>query len=173
MIGLLFFGTIFLWLIFSIFLALRLPRWFNFKDRWGFVIAPMVFFLPVIDEVVALPQAYLLCQQAENEFWYDSSVKGGVMQFHGLHSEEKKIIGFNIEAKFDRNSEILKDTNKPVIKRTSIYFSAGFLGAFLDPSGKLVAILLPQRCPSMQWGREKYLNAVELLGLTSEPRPNF
>lgn len=98
MIGLLFFGAMYLWMGVAIYLAIRLPKRFNFKDRWGFVIAPVVFFLPVVDEVIALPQTFILCRQAENEFWYDSSVKGGVMQYHGLYSEEKKIIGFNILA---------------------------------------------------------------------------
>lgn len=60
-----------------------------------------------------------------------------------------------------------------MIKDTSVYFSGGLLGALMDFGYGRPPILLPQECPSMQRGIDQNQNAVKLLGVTREPRPDL
>lgn len=61
MIGLLFFGTIGLWWLVALFLGIKLPKWFKLKSGWSFLFVPLVFLLPVWDEVIAWPQIQMFC----------------------------------------------------------------------------------------------------------------
>lgn len=65
MIGLMFYGAILLWLAFTVFLALKLPRWLGIKKHlklWSILFGVLIFFLPVLDEVLAYPQIRHLCR---------------------------------------------------------------------------------------------------------------
>jgi hypothetical protein len=77
MIGLMFYGVIGIWIIVAIYLGLKLPQWFKLNGAWAWLFVPLMIFAPVMDEVIAIPQAYALCKKAEEAFWYDPTVKGG------------------------------------------------------------------------------------------------
>ncbi|MGY0195975.1 hypothetical protein ACWA7J_12985 [Leptothrix sp. BB-4] len=173
MIGLLFFGAIGLWLMIALYLGCELPKWFGLNIAWAILFVPLVFFVPVIDEVIAIPQAYALCKQAEEAFWYDSSVKGGVLTYYDEYSRDEQTVGFNIRVRVEKASSVLSGTRRPVIRRMRLFFSAGFLGSPAGSSGTSMPLLLPESCPGAVWSFPKYQEALKLLELTSEPRPNL
>ena len=173
MIGLMFLGAIVLWVLVSFMLGHKIPVWLKLKPIWAWLFVPLVFFAPVMDEVIALPQAYALCKQAEEAFWYDPAVKGGLTKYFSELSEEEKTIGSNIKVNIKNYTKVLKDDGRPAIKYTLVYFSSGFLNAPAGSSGKSMALLLPAECPSPPKSIEKYQKTVKLLELMSEPRPNF
>ena len=173
MIGLMFFGAIGLWIFIAVVLGLKLPKWFKLKPAWSWLFVPLVLFAPVMDEVIALPQAYALCKQAEEAFWYDPSVEGGVLKHYADYSREEKTIGLNIKARVEQSSSVLKGTGRPVIKTMDIGFSSGFLHFPAGSSGNSMALILPDSCPSRLWSVNRYQEVLKLLDLTSEPRSNF
>lgn len=173
MIGLIFYGAIILWGILSLVLGSKLPKWFKLKPVWSFAFVPAVFFMPVADEIIAMPQAYLLCKQAEEAFWYDPATKGGVAKYFSESYEEEKTIGLNIKVKIKSYTKVIKDNGHPAIKYSLIYFSSGYLNVPAGSSGRSMTLLLPDECPSPFKSIEKYQKTVKLLELKSEPRPNF
>jgi hypothetical protein len=172
MIGLIFYSAIGLWLLVAFFLGVMLPHWLKLKPAWAWLFVPLMIFAPVMDEVIALPQAYALCKQAEEAFWYDPTAKGKVLKYYSNYSREEKTIGLNIKTITERSSSVLVSDGSPVIKTVSIDFSAGFLNMPAGSNGKSMPLLLPETCPSRSWSINKYQNALKLLELTTEPRPN-
>ncbi len=173
MIGLLLFGAIGLWLMIALYLGCELPKWFGLNMAWAILFVPLVFFAPAIDEVIAIPQAYALCTQAEEAFWYDSSVKGGVLKYYDEYSRDEQTIGLNIKVKIENSSSVLIDAQRPVIKTMSVDFSAGFLNFPAGSGGNSMALILPDQCPSRLWMVNKYRDTLKLLKLTTEPRSNI
>lgn len=172
MIGLLFIGAIGIWLLVACFLGVKLPQWLKLKPAWAWLFVPLMIFAPVMDEVIALPQAYALCKQAEEAFWYDPTAKGKVLKYYSNYSREEKTIELNIKTITERSSSVLVSDGSPVIKTVSIDFLAGFLNMPAGSNGKSMPLLLPETCPSRSWSINKYQNALKLLELTTEPRPN-
>jgi hypothetical protein len=154
MIGLMFYGVIGIWIIVAIYLGLKLPQWFKLNGAWAWLFVPLMIFAPVMDEVIALPQAYVLCKQAEEAFWYDTGAKGGVVK-KGLNvlSREKLDVGLNISADRITYALTLRHSGKTAIKWSSIEFSSGFLHMPAGSSGTSIPLILPERCPSRsaQW----------------------
>ena len=154
MIGLMFFGAIGLWIFIAVVLGLKLPKWFKLKPAWSWLFVPLVFFAPVMDEVIALPQANALCKQAEEAFWYDASVKGSVIK-KGLNVPEvqQTNVGLNIPAQMTTYAIELIDSGNAAVKWTVVKFSSGFLHMPAGSSGTSMPLLLPEECPSRlrQW----------------------
>ncbi len=173
MIGLMFFGAIALWALVAFYLGRKLPTWFRLKPQWAWLFALLVFFAPVMDEVIAIPQTYALCKQAEEAFWYDPSAKGGVLKYYDDYSSEERTIGLNIKVKIRYGASVLKDSHAPVIKNMDVYFSSGLLHMPAGSSGTSMPFLLPETCPSRLWSMTKYQATLKLLELTTEPRPDF
>lgn len=126
----------------------------------------------MIDEVIAIPQAYFLCKKAEEAFWYDPSVKGGVVKYYDEYSREETTVGLNIRARIERATSVIQTSQRPAIRRMEVYFSAGFLKAPAGSNGAFMPLLLEQ-CPSPIWSMSKYQDTVKSLELTLEPRPQF
>ncbi|WP_284306776.1 hypothetical protein [Hydrogenophaga electricum] len=66
MIGLLFMAGIAVWLMVVIYLCRRIPRWLGltrYAKVAGFVLFPILLFLPVADELIGLWQFSRLCEQ--------------------------------------------------------------------------------------------------------------
>ncbi|WP_102661743.1 hypothetical protein [Herbaspirillum sp. BH-1] len=158
MIGLLFFGVIGLWGLISLYLGIKLPKWFKFKSGWSFLFVPLLFFAPVIDEVIAIPQAYVLCKQAEDAFWYDSTAKGKVRLMGSFPIRKDEVtVGFNVVAHIEEYGIKLAENNAIVSRWTEVRFSPGFLN-FPNGSGSgSMPLLLPSEpeCPAraVQWRR--------------------
>ena len=171
MIGLIFFGAIALWMLLALNLGRKIPQWFKLKPEWSWLFVPLVFFMPVMDEVIALPQAYVLCKQAEDAFWYDPSVKGGVLKYRSeLLSRSEQVIGINIKASVFRSAHVLKEENRSVIKDMEVDFSPGiFISHFFG--GTAPAMLIPASCPGSTWAVSKYQSTLNLLELTRESNP--
>ncbi|UIN22212.1 hypothetical protein [Herbaspirillum frisingense] len=166
MTGLLFFGVIGLWGMISLYLGIKLPKCFKLRSGWSFLFAPLLLFAPVIDEVIAIPRAYVLCKQAEDAFWYDSSVKGGVLKYYDEYSSEETTVGLNIRARIERATSVIQTSQRPAIRRMKVYFSEGFLKIPAGSSGTFMALLLPEQCPSKLWSIHKYQDTVRSLKLT-------
>lgn len=175
MIGLMFFGVIGLWVLLAMYLAYKIPRLLGAPDRqrwpWFFVLVPLLIFLPVIDEVIAYPQAMALCKQAENAFWYDPAATGGVLKYYGEYKKTEQVIGLNIKALVDQRYSILLEENRPVIRYMKVYFSSGFLKFPDGSSGNPMPLILPDHCPSDASSMEKYRAAHDLLQLIDQSRP--
>ncbi len=78
MIGLLFFGAIALWALVAFYLGRKLPVWFKLKPAWALLFMPLVFFAPVMDEVIAWPQMQVLCHAYYKQSDYDYKFAEGV-----------------------------------------------------------------------------------------------
>jgi hypothetical protein len=175
MIGLMFFGAIGLWFVFAIYLGRKLPTWLKLKPAWSWLFVPLVFLMPVIDEVIALPQAYALCKRAEDAFWYDPSAKGKTRMKEGAYLRNERIkVGLNIVAHVEEYGIKLAQTGAVVAKWTTVRFSPGFLNFPAGSSGGSMPLLLPwePECPSRltQWPK---IDAMKKeLQLTVEPDPS-
>lgn len=156
MIGLMFYGAIGLWVLMAFYLGRKLPKWFNLKPAWAFLFVPLVFIAPVIDEVIAIPQAYALCKKAEDAFWYDPAAKGKVRMKEGEYLRRENLtVGFNIVARVEEYGIRLADTDAVIAKWTEVRFSPGFLSFPNGSSGGSMPLLLPSEpeCPARltQW----------------------
>ena len=171
MIGLMFVGAIGLWTLIALFLGIKLPQWLKLNWAWSFLFVPLAFFTPVIDEVIAIPQAYALCKQAEDAFWYDLSTRKSVLNYYDTHSSEGITLGLNIKAQVRHSTSFTKVDPRPAIKSMEVFFSAGFLKAPAGSSGTFMPLLLPEQCPTPLWSIDKYQEAIKLLELSREPRP--
>ena len=173
MIGLMFLGAIVLWVFVAFMLGHKIPVWLKLKPIWAWLFVPLVFFAPVMDEVIALPQAYALCKQAEEAFWYDPTVKGGVLKYSSeLLSNSQKTIGLNIEAKTLNSTHVLKSDGSAVIKDMEVDFSPGSLNTLLwGATGH--PMILPDSCPGSTWAISKYQSTIKLLELSRESNPIF
>ena len=65
MIGLIFYGAIALWIFIALYLGRKIPKWFKLKPAWSWLFVPLVFFMPVMDEVIAWPHMQMLCRNFE------------------------------------------------------------------------------------------------------------
>ncbi|MES2831503.1 MAG: hypothetical protein V4695_05865 [Pseudomonadota bacterium] len=67
MIGLLFLGVALLWLVLTIYLTIKIPRWFGLKSssRWllRLVLVPLLLVGPFVDEIVGMRQFKRLCEE--------------------------------------------------------------------------------------------------------------
>jgi hypothetical protein len=63
MIGLMFLVIIGFWIMTSIFIGRRLPRWLKLKPVWSWLFIPLVFFAPVMDEAIGRWQFARLCDR--------------------------------------------------------------------------------------------------------------
>lgn len=159
MIGLMFLGVIGLWILLAIYLAGKLPSWFGVSSNWqrigSFALMPPLIFLPVIDEVGAIPQALALCKQAEDAFWYDRTAQKALVK-KSVSLETTYIEIFSgIQAKKSIFEKRLVTNDKPGISWVEITFSSRFFGFPAGSSGNKIPLLLPEICPSraVQWPR--------------------
>ncbi len=74
MIALLFYGVIALWALVAIYLGCKFPRWFKLKQAWALLFTPLVFFAPVVDEVIGRWQFKQLCEK-EAVIWLSPNWK--------------------------------------------------------------------------------------------------
>jgi hypothetical protein len=67
MIGLMFLGALIAWGLFAFWLGKNIPVWFKFKypNIVTVVLVPVIFLLPVADEVIAYPQMQALCSNLQ------------------------------------------------------------------------------------------------------------
>jgi len=171
MIGLMFFGSIGLWILFAIYLAVKIPGWFGVSGNrqwwWFFALMPLLVFLPVIDEVIAIPQARALCKQAEEAFWYDPEAKGKILANVSCSNMNNRevLIGLNIKATFEEQGACLLDTGQPAIRWTFVRFSSGYLNFPEGSSGGSMPLVLPSECPSTLALRQKIQNTKNFLQL--------
>ena len=63
MIGLIFYGAITLWVFIALNLGHKIPKWFKLKPAWSWLFVPLVFFAPVMDEVIGRWQFNQLCEK--------------------------------------------------------------------------------------------------------------
>ncbi len=119
MSGLLFFGAIGFWGLISIGLGIWLTKFFRGAGVWRplvvYVTVPLVFFAPVIDEVIAYPQMVALCRQGTNSMFdfapnMNSAKAYGRTVFYEI-SEAVPISLWPSTVKILRTDERLVDSN--------------------------------------------------------------
>lgn len=174
MIGLIFFGAIGLWILVAIYLGRKLPTWLKVNPKWSWLFVPLVFFAPVMDEVIAIPQAYALCKQAEEAFWYDPTAKGKIRMKGGTYLRDEKLtVGLNIVAHVQEYGIKLAETGAIAAKWSEVRFSSGFLKFPAGSSGDSMPLLMPwePECPSRlkQWPKIDSMKQELQLIVESDP----
>jgi hypothetical protein len=155
MIGLMFFGAIALWGLIAIGLGLWLTKFV--RASWsGFaalLFIPLVFFAPVADEIIALPQMKALCEQVN-----------GLELADGM--DEKKAYGRTVYTKSSTTSEALWPSSIKVARKKYFYVDAttkepilqgvmfepisGMLGVPAGSSGGQMTVLLKKCQPKIE-----------------------
>ena len=157
MIGLLFLLVIVLWAMGAYYLGTHLPRWANFRHRvlWAWVLVPVIFILPVVDEVIAYPQMRVLCASLKP---YELAP--------GM--DEKRAYGRTVDQAGDDVMETLwpstvkvkrinviyvdEKTREPILEHSWLVPIRGMLGVPNGSSGGTMTVLLSTCGPT----RESY-----------------
>lgn len=145
MIGVSFLLVIVLWTMTAYYLGTRLPRWAKFKHRvlWTWVLVPVLFFLPVADEIIAWPQLKMLCKSVES-VEYDPQTATGktVSKNPPIIDKETKTLFPGIQVLVQQGAYVAPTTEIPVVKWKWIEPQAGFLKFPAGSSGGSMPLLL-------------------------------
>jgi MFS family permease len=151
MIGLMFFGAIALWGLVAIGVGLGLSK--LFKESWrglaAFALIPLIFFAPVADEIIALPQMNALCATmkplALAPGMDEAKAYGRTIYLSSTTSTETL---FPPTIKVTRHNGRYVDakTKEPVLVQSGFSPSAGMLGMPSGSGGGSMPLVL-SKCP--------------------------
>lgn len=146
-IGLLFFGSIGLWWLIALYLGIKLPKWSNLKTGWSFLFVPLVFFLPVWDEVIALPQMWFLCRKFDGYHYkfavgMDEKTAAGRTVYFDEKSFPVDIFPSTIDAEKGDYRYIDVDTGETIFSSYSYSVHRGWLGIPAGSSGRAMTLFL-------------------------------
>lgn len=148
MIGLLFLFVFGLWIVISIILSIKIPKWLSitrYRTGLSAVLVMLIFVAPVADEIIAYPQMTALCKQ-DRVF----ELAPGM--------DDKKAYGRTVEQTLEISEEALwpssvkitrwdlryidTKTKEPVLIYTRFQPKRGMLGVPNGSSGGTMAALL-------------------------------
>jgi len=168
MIGLLFLAVIGLWGVIAVTLAIKIPTWLGVKRyRLGFslVLAPLVFLLPVGDEVIAYPQLKAMCESVKNvEYDPRTAIGQTVSKYSSIISSETKILFPGIQVRIEQRALVTPVFEVPIVKWGAIEPRAGFLHFPAGSSGDSMPLLLSD-CGFTARSGERLLKIIEPLKL--------
>ncbi len=125
MIALLFYGVIALWALVAIYLGCKFPRWFKLKRAWTLLFTPLVFFAPVVDEVIGRRQFKQLCEK-EAVIWLSpnwKSVEAVQVIRHPLIKASSTFIPVDIQ----RSEYVDAGTGQQFMSKTALHTKGGLL----------------------------------------------
>lgn len=167
MIGLLFLLAIVLWAMTAYCLGTRLPRWAKLKHRvlWTWVLVPVLFFLPVVDEIIAWPQLKMLCKSVDS-VKYDPQTAIGktVSKYSSVIGRDVKTLFPGIQVRIEHRALVTPVAEVPIVKWASVEPQAGFLKFPAGSSGSSMSLLLTD-CGFTARDSERFLKIVETLKL--------
>ncbi len=126
MIALLFYGAIALWALLAIYLGCKFPRWFKLKQAWTLLFTPLVFFAPVVDEVIGRWQFKQLCEE-EAVIWLSpnwKSVEAVRDASPELFSEAEWTV---ISIKIQHEKLVDAKTGQPFMLYSALHTNGGFV----------------------------------------------
>lgn len=168
MIGLLFLFVFGLWIVISIVLGIKIPKWLGitrYSTGLSAVLAMLIFVAPVADEIIAYPQLKMLCKSVENmEYDPKTAVGQAVSKYSSLISNETKTLFPGIQVRIEKRALVTPVTEIPIVKWGSIEPRAGFLHVPAGSSGDSMPLLLSD-CGFTARSSERFLRIVEPLKL--------
>lgn len=165
MIGLAFLVIGLLWLALSVFLAVKLPKWFGAsKPEWRWLLGGVIFLVlligPFVDHIVGMRQFEKLCTEMTGLQIYPgaANAKRGTEKSTNVNSLEGFVISIN-----QLKSEIIDLDTRQVIARYSLFSTrGGVLGGMLRMGGLYT-------CSAAQVGHvdsEKLRNLINRIEMT-------
>jgi exosortase/archaeosortase len=124
MIGLIFLSVFIIWILFSVYIGIKIPIWCKSKHpkTMALLCIPLVFFAPVADEIIAYPQMMALCSDAGKYVYIGGHTQETVMN-RTVKTEtirEAKIIFPFVEIEI--GTDILRDatTNEKLLSYKTV-----------------------------------------------------
>ena len=151
MIGLMFFGAIALWGAIAIGLGLFLSKLFGQSWRgWAATaLIPLIFFAPVADEIIAMPQMNALCATMKPLALapgMDAQRAYGRTIYGNTESSLETLFPSNIKVTRFSGTYLDAKTNEPVLMQSGFSPGAGMLGMPSGSGGGSMPLLL-SKCP--------------------------
>lgn len=180
MIGILFLFVTGLWIVISIALGIKIPKWLGMKrDGQVLALAPvftlLVFVAPVADEIIAYPQMRALCKQ---DRFFDLAPGMDEKKAHGrtVYSEERKTFSklwpSSIEVLQWRTAYVDVTTKEVIFQRSGAHPLRGMLGVPDGSSGGKMTVLLSACSPTGESFDSKGIpSRFSQLNLTKIPKP--
>ncbi len=174
MIGLIFYGVIVLWLLVSVALALKIPKWLSIKSQWAALFAPILFFALIADELVAWPQVQLLCGEFRGyvfaEEMNEESAAGRTV-YYKQTAEPFFVFPSTIKVKKWRYLYIDAVTKEPVFVMHDLGVESGWLQIPSGSSGTSMTALLKGCSRSLAIENQKLQSIFNNLGIAEVPSP--
>lgn len=112
MIGLMFLGAGLLWLVLTVYLTIKLPRWLGLRSyaQWllRMVLVPLLLVGPFVDEIVGMRQFEKLCE--EQAILRVAPNADQVKRAKVIHSDLRELSGYWVNISTGRSSYIDLDT---------------------------------------------------------------
>lgn len=178
MIGLLFFGAIALWGVFTLAMGINLPRWLGiqrYRPLWTVALVPLVFFAPVVDEIIAYPQMQALCKQ-DRFFVLAPGMDEKNSYGRTVYSEERRanesIFPKTVEVTRWQTAYVDVSTKEEVLMNRRFLPVRGMLGIPNGSSGGQMTVLLNGCGPAGESFDSKGVpSRFSHLNLTKIPKP--
>jgi hypothetical protein len=150
MIGLLFLFVIGLWIVISITLGIKIPKWLGMKrDVQVLTLAPvfvlLIFVAPVADEIIAYPQMKALCKQVtyfELAPGMDEKSAFGRTVYYTQKTKKDSLWPPSVEILLWEMAYIDAVTKEPVLHSSAIEPLRGMLGVPNGSSGGQMTVIL-------------------------------
>jgi hypothetical protein len=176
MIGLMFFGALIAWGLFAFWLSKNIPVWFKFKYPTiaAVVLVPLLFLLPVADELIAYPQMQALCASLKPyEFaaGMDEKKAFGRTVYHKRVTAQEVIWPKTVKVTRIFSTYVDATTKEPILIESWLVPSRGMLGISNGSSGGKMTALLNQCSPVAQYDAAGLPLQFKSLNLTEIPTP--
>jgi len=159
LIGLLFFGALILWAIIALTLGIKLPKWFGAnrpitRVLASVVLAPLIFFAPVADEIIAYPQMYKLCESVKDFRYNEAEVTGKIVSKYAyVLNVEIRVLRGGLPIDITTYGFRAANNGEVLVQWTEIQTNGGFLGFPAGSSGTKMPLVLPTTCSTFPRGR--------------------
>lgn len=135
-----------LWAVIAITLGIKIPRWLGamrYRKALGVVLAPLIFFAPVADEIIAYPQMMALCSARENtHLTMNEKSAYGRTVYYTQSSEVGALWPPSVVIVRHQSGYLDATTKEPVLVSSWIRPARGFLGIPAGSSGTKMTLLL-------------------------------
>ena len=149
MFGLMLFGAIIVWITLSVAVAIWLGNKISSRT-WRIatkvLLTPLIFFVPVADEIIAWPEMKALCDKASNYEYDEKTARGRIVSRKiSIGSRENITLFPNIKIVIERYDHVDNKSGERVVSWYQITTHGGKMG-IPSSSGEQYPLILPQKC---------------------------
>ena len=149
MIAIMFFGAIVIWIALSVAIAIWLGNLLTARP-WRiaikFLLVPIIFFAPVVDEILAWPEMKALCDRASKYEFDEKTARGRtIRRAISVGSQENITLFPDIKVLVERYDHVDEKSGERVVSWYQITTHGGKFG-IPSSSGEHYPLILPQRC---------------------------